>query len=63
MLLHIYVKEMMAYVWILFFLFFKDLSIHERHRLTERQRHRQREKQALCREPNSDLIQDSGIMI
>ena len=35
------------------FFFFKDLSIHERH--TERQRHRQREKQGPRGEPNVGL--------
>ena len=35
------------------FLFFKILFIHERHREKKSQRHRQREKQAPCREPNA----------
>ena len=38
-----------------FFLFFRILFIHERHIERERQGHRQREKQASCRERNAGL--------
>ena len=41
-------------VWIFFFLRFY-LFIHERHTQGERQRPRQREKQAPCREPDVEL--------
>ena len=33
----------------------ENLFIHERHRYRQGQRHRQREKQAPCREPNVGL--------
>ena len=39
----------------LFFKIFKNLFIHERHRHAQRQRYRQWEKQASCREPNMGL--------
>ena len=46
-------------IWTVFFSFFlKILFIHERHTDRKRQRHRQKEKQAPCREPNMGL--DSG---
>nr|XP_055201123.1 peptidyl-prolyl cis-trans isomerase-like 3 isoform X3 [Nyctereutes procyonoides] len=35
--------------------YLKILFIHERHRESKRQRHRQREKQAPCREPDAGL--------
>ena len=37
------------------YIFLKDLFIHERHRERDWQRHRQREKQAPCREPDVGL--------